>query len=164
MLSDRPDDLNLAPRIRNKPTPPPKGRRFCFDQRSPLYKPETDIMSRVRIDPLSAWRAGDFAKRSGRTYIDAIGTLIGSGYKTLTGAQAAACAPALAGEELSDRESLRGRTVSSHMRPATIAGIERFADLEKRSFSNAIEALVRGGLRAHGLWPPTSAETVPANV
>ncbi len=126
-------------------------------------------MSRIRIDSLSSWRAEDFARRSGRNFGDALGLLIAAGYRSLTGTAAASSnAPVLVGE-LSDEEALRpGRTVSSHMRPATISGIERFADLDKRSFSSSVETLVRLGLISRGLWPHTTdvsgTERAPANV
>lgn len=111
-------------------------------------------MTRIRVDSLSAWRTDDYARRSGRTFTDALGILISAGYRSLTGAaNSSSSSPTLVGD-LTNEEAIRpGKTVSSHMRPATIAGIQKFAALEERSFSSATEMLVRLGLISRGLWP-----------
>jgi hypothetical protein len=113
---------------------------------------EIVTMPRIRIDTLSTWRTSDFARRSGRTFTDAIGILISAGYRSLTGAaESSSSSPTLVGD-LTNEEAIRpGKSVSAHMKSTTIAGIKEFAALEERSFSSATETLVRIGLRERGL-------------
>jgi hypothetical protein len=116
---------------------------------APVRIMEIVTMARIRIDTLSTWRTSDFARRSGRTFTDAIGILISAGYRSLT--ESSSSSPTLVGD-LTNEEAIRpGKSVSAHMKSTTIAGIKEFAALEERSFSSATETLVRIGLHERGL-------------
>lgn len=100
---------------------------------------------RLRLDPVTAHHVGDVARRENRSPADALARLVFEAIKARRG---------LPNEPVSDIEPAGNdgyKTLAIHVRGGVNAAVRHFADQENRSLSNALNCLVRAGLRAYGV-------------